>query len=600
MYFYSGRQLDTDIYTAKNRPGLYFTLNRILFPNKERRIRMSIVTGSHLISKSLKMEGVKNIFTLAGDHVLPALDVMSDEGFHIYDTRHEQAAVHMADAWGRLTGKLGVALYTTPGFANAIPGLANALHSESPLLSISGCAELEELGRGAMQEIDQVGMAAPTTKYSRMVTDPKRIPDLIAEAVRIAFDGRRGPVHLTIPVDVQQMEVDEDDVTFYHPAQYRPKQSSAASSIQVKEAVELMRQAERPLIVLGSAGSYSGSGVELEHLIETIKFPLMSEGDARGLVADTHPYSRGFFDSGLNKAARRIAETDLLILMGRKQDLVVGYAMAPVVPKEAKIIQIDPDGSVIGRNRGVDVGIVGDISEVAKQLANEASKYKWSHLEWLDVLKNDQESQARDLQEIALEESPMHAAYVHQIVARHLQDDDILVFDGGDFCHFGRAYYQSNVENSWWYLPTLGMLGQALPTAMAAKIAYPDRRVIMFTGDGAFGFNGLEYDTAVRHNIPIVGIMGNDSAWGIDRQIQLGVFGKPVATDLLPSRYDQIVKALGGHGELVEHPAELPDALERAFKLERPALLNIRIKNAISPRAEAAVNRWKSHTPQPM
>ena len=326
----------------------------------------------------------------------------------------------------------------------------------------------------------------------------------------------------------------------------------------------------------------------------------MTEGDARGLVADTHPYSRGFFDSALNKAARRIRETDLLILMGRKQDLIVGYAMAPVVPKEAKIIQIDPDGSVIGRNRGVDVGIVGDISEISKQLADEASKHKWPELDWLDVLKNDQESQAQDLKEIALEESPMHAAFVHESVAKQLKDDDILVFDGGDFCHFGRAYYQSNVKNSWWYLPTLGMLGQALPTAMAAKIAYPDRRVIMFTGDGAFGFNGLEYDTAVRHHIPIVGIMGNDSAWGIDRQIQLGVFGKTVATDLLPSRYDQVVKALGGHGELVEHPAELPDALERAFKLDRPALLNVRIRNEISPRAEAAVSRWKSHTPEPM
>ena len=199
------------------------------------------ITGSYLISKSLKMEGVENIFTLAGDHVLPALDVMSDEGFRLYDTRHEQAATHMADAWGRLTGKLGVAVYTTPGFANSIPGLANALHSESPLLSISGCAELEELGRGAMQEIDQVGMARPTTKGSWMVTDPRRIPDMIAHAVRIAFDGRRGPVHLTIPVDVQQMEVSEGDVTFYDASKYRSQQSTLASSEQISNAVELMR-----------------------------------------------------------------------------------------------------------------------------------------------------------------------------------------------------------------------------------------------------------------------------------------------------------------------------------------------------------------------
>ena len=187
------------------------------------------ITGSQLISKSLKIEGVKNIFTIAGDHVLPALDDIYDEGFRLVDTRHEQAATHMADAWGRLTGTLGVSIYTTPGFANAIPGLANAMHSESPLLTISGSAELSELGRGAMQEIDQGGMAKPTTKGSWMVTDPRRIPDMISHAIRVAFEGRRGPVHLTIPVDVQQMEIDEKEVNFFERDQYISTQSSTDS-----------------------------------------------------------------------------------------------------------------------------------------------------------------------------------------------------------------------------------------------------------------------------------------------------------------------------------------------------------------------------------
>ena len=358
--------------------------------------------------------------------------------------------------------------------------------------------------------------------------------------------------------------------------------------------------AKKPLIIVGSPGAYSKSGDDIRRLVETTKFPIMTEGDARGIIADTHKYSRGFFDSGLNKAARKIRESDLVILMGRKQDLIVGYAMSPIVPDNAKVIQVDPDGSVIGRNRGVDVGIVGNISEVAAQLTEEASKHQWGKLDWLDVLSSEQSDQENELSLLALEESPMHAMFVHKTVSQHLKDDDILVFDGGDFCHFGRAYYKSNQPDSWWYLPTSGMLGQSIPTAIAAKLAYPGRRVVMFTGDGAFGFNGMEYDTAVRHHIPIVGIMGNDSAWGIDKQIQIGVFGKSVATDLLPSRYDQVVKALGGHGELIEHPSELSDGIERAFKLERPALLNVRIRNEISPRAQAAVDRWKSHTPEPM
>ena len=210
-----------------------------------------------------------------------------------------------------------------------------------------------------MHEIDQVGMAKPTTKGSWMVTDPRRIPDMISHAIRVAFEGRRGPVHLTIPVDVQQMEIDEKEVNFFERDQYISTQSSTASKEQIAKAIDIMKMAKKPLIIVGSPGAYSKSGDDIRRLVETTKFPIMTEGDARGIIADTHKYSRGFFDSGLNKAARKIRESDLVILLGRKQDLIVGYAMSPIVPANAKLIQVDPDGSVIGRNRGVDVGIVG-------------------------------------------------------------------------------------------------------------------------------------------------------------------------------------------------------------------------------------------------
>ena len=200
------------------------------------------LTGSHLIAQALQLEGVENLFTLAGDHVLPALDVASDAGFRLIDTRHEQAAVHMADSWGRITGQPGVAMYTTPGFANAIPGLASAYHAESPLLSISGAAELSELGRGAMQEIDQVSMARPITKGAWMVTDVRRIPHMIAQALRVAYSGRRGPVHLTIPVDIQQQAVSEDEVDFYNPAEYRSYSPLSAPSEAIHAAIELLSE----------------------------------------------------------------------------------------------------------------------------------------------------------------------------------------------------------------------------------------------------------------------------------------------------------------------------------------------------------------------
>ena len=558
------------------------------------------VSGSELISKALKLEGVETVFTLAGDHILPALDQMSESGFRFIDTRHEQAATHMADAWGRITGQPGVAMYTTPGFANAIPGLTNAMHSGSPLLSISGCAELHELGRGAMQEIDQVGMALPTTKAAWMVTDARRIPDMIATALRVAYEGRRGPVHLTIPVDIQQQLVPAGDVAFYEPAEYRDLGQATATPQRVREVVEILRVAERPLIIVGSAGAYSRSGEALEDLIETTRIPIMTEGDARGLVSDDHPYCYGFFDSGLNRAARLLREADAVVLMGRKQDLIVGYAMAPTIAPGAKIIQIDPSAAEIARNRGVDVGIVGDVEAVARQITAEAARLEWADLPWLDRLAEERRSQEQALAVLAVREAPMHAVFVHSAVRNHIGHEDFVTYDGGDFCHFGRAYTPALSPKTWWYLPPLGMLGQSLPTAIAAKAAYPERRVFMFTGDGAFGFNAMEYDTAVRHNLPVVGIMGNDSAWGIDRQIQIGVYGKAVATDLLPSRYDQVVRGLGGHGELIEHPDELEPAIERSIRLNRPALLNVRVQNAISPRAEAAINRWKSHTPQPI
>ena len=558
------------------------------------------ITGSEIISRSLMAEGVENIFTLAGDHVLPTLDDMGSRDFKIWDTRHEQAAVHMADAWGRVTNKLGVSLYTTPGLANAIPGLANAIHSESPILSISGCAELAELGRGAMQEIDQIGMTKPVTKGSWMVTNPLRIPDMISHAIRVAFTGRRGPVHLTIPVDIQEMSVPSEAINYHDPLRNRAADSSQIDNETIEKAIALMRSANRPLILVGNGGSYAEDGAAFKKLVETTKIPIMTEGNARGLIEDSHKYCFGFFDIGLNKAARKIQQADLVILLGKKQDLIVGYAMSPTIAEDAKVIQIDPDGSVIARNRAVDIGIAGSVEHVSYQLANEAMKFDWAETEWLDELRLEQRNQLLELGELSEIKSPMHASLVHKIVGSSLNDSDILVFDGGDFCHFGRAYHEANSPRSWHYLGSSGMLGQAIPTALAAKIANPDKRVVAFTGDGAFGFNGLEFDTAVRHHIPIVCIMGHDSAWGIDRHIQQQVFGKTVATDLLPSKYDQVVKALGGHGESVQHPDELPDALERAFLMNRPTLINVQIANAISPRAQAAINKWKSHEPLPM
>lgn len=557
----------------------------------------NIVTGSHLIGEALQREGVSTIFTLAGDHNLPILDALSDMGFRIIDTRHEAAAVHMADAWARITGQPGVVTYTTPGFANGIPGLSSAMHSESPVLSLSGSAPLRELGRGAMQEIDQIGMAAPTTKGAWMVTDVRRIPHMIAQALRVAYSGRRGPVHLTIPIDIQEQEVAEDEAVFFPSRQHLAP--PLAPDEDVREAVDLLHGARRPLIVAGSAAAYSGAGEPLQDLIETTRIPLMTEALARGLISDEHPYSAGFYDNGLNRGARKLREADVVLLLGMKQDIIIGYALPPTVSPDASIIQVDPSPVEIGRNRGVSIGIAGDVQAVTAQLAAESKSHTWRELPWVDEIRAVRRAQRAEMDDLAAQTAPIHALSVHKALLPLIDDQDFLVFDGGDFCHWGRAYLPARSPRTWFYFSGLGMLGTAISTAMAAKLAYPDRRAVVLSGDGAFGFNAMEYDTAVRHGLAITTVLGNDASWGIDRQIQLQVYGKPVATDLLPVRYDRLVESLGGEGMYVQDARDLPDTLERALNSGRPSLVNVDIQRAISPRGQAAVDRWKSAVPQP-
>jgi len=554
---------------------------------------MARITGAQLICKALKLEGVRNIFCLAGDHILPALDAMADEDFRIIDTRHEQAAVHMADAWSRITETPGVCMYTTPGFANAIPGLTNAMHSEAPVISIAGCADARDLGRGAQQEIDQVAMAGPMCKISLMVHDIRRIPEFIARAMRLAFSGRRGPVHLTIPIDLQEQSVEEGEVVFGAVNEYRGIASTLTDPALVAQAISLLRQAQRPLLIAGSAAGYTLSGDALQRFVETTRLPVLTEEQSRGLISDDHPYAFGFFERGLNRAAAKVRDADLVVLLGRKQDFTIGYCRPPNVAAGAKIIQIDPSPMEIGRNREVAVGMVGDVTGVLDQLTKEAQKQTWNELPWINELREARRAQAEWAENLARAETPMHALFVHKTVKSILRPDDCLVFDGGDFCHFGRSYLPALKPKRWLYVSSLGMLGSALPSALAAKVAYPDSRVIMLGGDGSFGFNAMEFDTAVRHRLNIVTILGNDSAWGIDRQIQLGLYGRSVATDLRQTRYDQVVQGLAGHGEFVARADELEPALHRALDAGKPALVNVAVQQVVSPRGEAAIARRK-------
>ena len=554
------------------------------------------VTGSHLIVQALRAEGIERIFTLAGDHTLHLMDVMAEDGFKFIDTRHEQAAVDMANACGRITGSPGISMFTSPGHVNAIPGLALAYHMESPVINITGCAAQNRLGQGiAQQEIDQVGMAKPITKGAWLISDPYRIPEYFARAFRTALAGRRGPIHLTIPVDVQSAEVDTSRVHFDPPEAYRHSGQVMGDPDLVKEAIELLQTAQRPMILAGNATD-SVNREDLQRLLEITQLPLFTEEIARGLVPDTHPYCFGFADGRVNLVSRRLEEADVVLLLGKKLDFTISFGGPPTLATDVRIIQVDPSADQIGLSRGVDVGILGDVGAVVKQLAQEAEGYQWNEHPIVKELKSTRDAQEQDLDSRAATSTPLHAMSVHKHLRSLLGENDCLIFEGSDFSFYGTPYYPSLCPRRWFTNSTLGMIGWGVSYGVGAQAALPQSKVVVLTGDGAFGFSGMELDTAVRHNLPVVIVIGNDSVWGIDYHQQVQLFGKSVATELLPSRYDKVAEALGAHGEYVEEPHQLPGALERALASNKPALVNVRIQASPSPLTEYIIERKSAFT----
>jgi acetolactate synthase-1/2/3 large subunit len=554
---------------------------------------MGQITGAELVVRALRAEGVDTVFTLVGDHILPICDVAVDRGIRFIDTRHEAAAVHMADAYARIKGAPSVAMTTGgPGHANAIPGLALTALAESPVVHISGRPEIAQEGMSASQELDQVGMAAPVTKGSWIVRDTRRIPEFIALAFRTAMSGRPGPVHLTIPIDLQEEAVDEGSVWAYPPPMTRHVGRAPGDPQLVEQAIALLERAERPVVVAGAAARFGVDGAALQRLIETIQAPLFTVEHARGLVSDEHPLVLGYADGALNEAARAFGRADVVLLLGKKLDFRIGFGRPPAIAADAKVIQVEPTPAEIGRNRGVDVGILGDIGVVVAQLAAAAQGRTWRPRAWVDELRAARQAQLERFAALAAEPStPLHPMHVVEALRPRLTAQTILVYDGGDFVQWGRATLPARAPGRWLRLGPLGHLGAGLPFGLAAKVACPDDPVIVFHGDGGLGFYFMEFDTAIRHRLRVSVIVGNDSAWGIDRQFQIAYYGRPVGTDLRPVRYDRLVAELGGHGEHVEDVGQLGPALDRALASDRVSCVNIAVQRVRSPLAEAMIAR---------
>ena len=552
---------------------------------------MPDLNGGHLFIRCLKQEGVQKVFTIVGDTILPLVESAADEGIEFIDVRHEGAAMHMADAYARITGQPSVAMFTGgPGFANAISGLPAIYTSETPVIFVAGAAELPEKGMTTFQEIDQTAMAAPVSKGSWLIHDKRRIPEYVATAFRTAMSGRPGPVHLTLPIDIQEQPVSEEELPPYLPREYRNMGRAQGDTSLIEEAASLLRQAQRPVIVVGNPARYSVQPEQLEALVEATGIPIFTVEQARGLIDDEHPLCFGYADGALNATARRFREADVVLLLGKRLDH--RYRYGQVFSPDAKLIQADPSEAEIGRNRGVSVGLLGDLGAIVEQLTRAfQSGSRPSIASWVDQLNQERQSWLEGLRAQATGEAPMHPLDVFTGLEHLIDRDTFIIMDGGDYVQWGRSYFKARMPGRFIRLGPLSHLGAGIPYGMAAKLAHPESKVLVFMGDGSFGFYTMEYDTCIRHNLPITVVLGNDATWGIDKTFQVAYFGRAVGTDLRRVRYDKVVDAVGGYAEHVEDPKEVGPAVARALDSGRPSVVDISVRSGASPLADAMIAR---------
>jgi acetolactate synthase-1/2/3 large subunit len=546
---------------------------------------MAKVDGGELMVRMLERADVGELFVLHGGHLDAILQAAHDHGFRLVDTRHEQAAAHAADAWARTTGRPGVAVVTAgPGITDAVTGVANAYLDCIPMLLIGGAAPLRDAETLPLQGgFDQVGIFTPITKWAHQVTHTERIPDLVAQALRVATTGRPGPVYLEVPIDVLFSRVDEEKVVF--PEQVRPQADPAPTPGAVEQTLEWLGQAERPVILAGGGAWFSDAGSELLRFAERAHVPVLSNGKAYGIVPADHPLCGHGFANLVALRALGGGEPDLVLLAGTRLGLFTGGRGASLLPSGARLIQIDIEGEEIGRNRDVDLGIVADCREALRALAEAAAERDWpERAEWVTAVQQARGAHRMMFgQALESEKAPIHPYRLASAIADTVGPDAVIVADGGETASWMDMVAQVPAGGHWMSHGYLGCLGTGLPFAIAAQVAHPECRVVCIIGDGSVGLNFAEFDTMVRHRLPIVVVINNDQQWGMSAHGQELLYGKDrrVVTDLGPTRYDLAAEGFGCHAEYVVEPGDLVPALRRALESGRPACVNVMTDPAV-------------------
>ncbi len=519
-------------------------------------------TGAHHLADTLEKAGVQYIFSLSGNQIMSVYDAAIDRPLKIIHTRHEAAAVHMADAWGRLTGTPGVALLTAgPGHLNAIGALYTAQMAESPMVLLSGHSPLAQQGQGAFQEVDQVAAAAPVVKAAWLVRDPASIASDLTRALHLASTGRPGPVHLSLPADVLEAEV-------VLPPEKAPAPNNPDLAL-VGTALDYLIAAERPLILAGPALCRSPHWHSVEKLARTVQ--------AAALPMES---PRGVDDPCLHYATTSLAQADLVLLAGKKLDFSLKFGQAPFFAPDCRFVQIDADASQLRAHPQVALHVHTVPGEFLNHLTAAALRRDWPAIPWADQVEQARRRTPDNWPALA-RQHPVHPIGICTALQPFLKDGATLVSDGGEFGQWVQAGLQCDhrLING-----PAGSIGSALPMGLAACLARPDHPVFALMGDGTFGYHALEIDTALRYGVPLIVLVGHDARWNAEHQIQLNQFqGRTHGCDLLPTRYDQLTQALGGHGEYVETNAQLTPAIERALGSGKPACINIAIDGAAAP-----------------
>jgi acetolactate synthase-1/2/3 large subunit len=521
--------------------------------------------GGRLATQRLKAFGVTKLFTLSGAHIFPFYDGAKEDGIDLLDTRHEQTAAFAAEGWAKATREVGVcALTAGPGVTNGMSAMASALQNSSPMLVLGGRSPSFRWGQGALQEIDHVPFCAPLARHAATAHTTAEIPARIDEAMRAAVGPPSGPAFIDFPIDQVFSQADADvsaDASL-------PDPREAPVAEGVERAIELLRGAERPVIMAGTGTYWARTEKELLALVDELEIPVFLNGLARGLVPADH---RLFFSRARGTGLKG---ADVALVVGVPMDFRLGFGGA--FGDDTKIVMLGSSPPENAPSREVAAELYGGVAKTLDAIRGGAAG-GGDRKAWLTQLREvENEKRAAEQDDLNDDRAPLHPVRVYNELNQVIDRSTVVVGDGGDFVSFAGRVVDSYEPGTWMDPGPFGCLGAGPGYAMAAKLARPDKQVCLLLGDGAFGFAGMEFDTMVRHGIPVVGVMGNNGIWALEKHPMEFLYGYSVAADLQPGcRYDEIVRALGGHGELVQKPDQLVPALERAFASGKPALVNV-------------------------